>query len=114
MGRMMGVTAALLVLALTACGDGNLSGPGGPSAGANEVRVGNNFFNPSSRTVSAGATVTWTWNSGASLHNVTFDDGPASGNQSSGTYQRQFTVAGSYPYECTLHGSAMTGTVTVQ
>jgi plastocyanin len=105
--------ALLLFVALASCGDGNLSGPGGPGAGANEVRVGNNFFNPSSRTVSVGTTITWTWNNGAVLHNVTFGDGPASPNQTRGTYQRTFNAAGSFPYSCTIHGGAMSGTITV-
>jgi plastocyanin len=64
--------------------------------------------------VATGTTVTFTWNSGATQHNVTFDDGPASANQASGTYQRTFGTAGSFPYECTIHGSAMSGTITVE
>ncbi len=104
---------ALLVMgAVVSCGDGNLSGPEG-SAEDNEVRVGNNFFNPSSRTVSVGTTVTWRWNAGATTHNVTFSDGPASTNKSSGTFQRTFSAAGTFNYTCTIHGAGMSGSVTV-
>lgn len=109
MSRRM--VALLCVASMLACSDP--SGPGGPSAGANEVRVGNNFFNPSSRTVLAFTTVTFTWNSGSNGHDVTFDDGPASPFQTTGTYQRLFTAAGSYPYMCTVHGASMSGTITV-
>ena len=104
--------ALLLAAALTACGDGNLSGPEG-SAEDNEVRVGNNFFNPTARTVSVGTMVTWRWNAGAVTHNVTFADGPASTNKSSGTFQRTFAAAGTFAYTCTIHGAGMSGSVTV-
>lgn len=97
-----------------ACGDGNLEGPpAGGAAATNEVRVSNNFFDPASRTVPVGTVFTWRWSAGSVLHNVTFNDGPASATQSSGTYQRTFSAAGSYPYLCTIHGAAMSGTVTV-
>ena len=44
---------------------------------------------------------------------LTFDDGPASPNQSSGGYSRVFDKAGTYPYHCVNH-PGMTGTVTVK
>jgi plastocyanin len=75
--------------------------------------VGNNFFNPSSVSITAGEGVVWTWSAGAAQHNVTFDDGPASETQSSGTFSRTFASAGTFPYHCTIHGTAMSGTVTV-
>ena len=45
-----------------------------------------------------------------------FDDGSniSSGSQSSGTFSRTFTAAGTYKYHCTIHGSAMSGQVVVQ
>lgn len=100
--------AAALVLATACSGDG----PTGPVP-ADEVRVSNNRFTPANRTVSIGAPLTFRWASGSATHNVTFNDGPASANQSSGTFERTFALAGSYPYQCTLH-SGMTGTITVQ
>lgn len=104
----IGFVAALLLLASCA------EDPTGPQPAADEVRVGNNFFTPSTRTVPTGTTVTWIWNAGSSSHNVTFTDGPASPNQTSGEFTRTFTVAGSYPYQCTIHGTGMTGTVVVE
>ena len=77
------------------------------------VAVGDNFFNPSSTTVAVGGQVTWTWG-GSATHNVTFSAGTNSGNQSSGTFDRTFPAAGSFDYLCTIHGAAMSGTVTVQ
>ncbi len=113
-GRAMRAAAlAAFVLATASCdgyGSGGTTGP----VPADEVSVRNNTFSPGNRTVAAGTTVTFRWANGAAMHNVTFDDGPASANQSTGTYTRTFNNAGSFPYHCTIHGAGMSGTVTVQ
>lgn len=120
--RLFGIVVGGLVLAMAAScggssGTGNTgpTGPGNPGGGStsNAIGVGDNFFSPAATTVAAGSTVTWTWN-GGNQHNVTFDDGAKSATQTSGTYARTFTTAGSYAYHCTVHGSAMSGTVNVQ
>jgi plastocyanin len=77
------------------------------------VSVQDNTFVPASSTIAEGGQVTWTW-AGAVDHNVTFATGPNSGDQTSGTFSRTFSTAGSFPYQCTIHGSSMSGTVTVQ
>jgi plastocyanin len=84
--------------------------------GGSNVSVDDDVFNPETSTVSAGATVTWTWN-GSNDHNVTWDGGTpaASPTQSSGTYSRTFPTAGTFDYHCTVHGAAaMSGSVVVQ
>lgn len=96
------------LLALAGCGSSPTS-----SGGKMQVSVGDNFYNPSSVTVSVGDTVVWTW-MGANQHTVTFDDGPGSSTQASGSFQRVFTAAGTFPYHCLVHGVAMSGTVIVQ
>ncbi len=121
-------TPRLIRLALTlflgasfaACGGDDSSGPGSGNGtitppAANEVNVGDFFFNPSSRTTSSGTTVTWTW-IGAVAHNVTFNDGVGNSiTQSSGTHTRQFAAAGTFPYHCTIHGATvMSGEIVVQ
>src|SRR6266568_5976411 len=82
------------------------------------VTVNDNFFSPQGVTAAIGDTVKWTWAPGAIDHNVTFQDGPASPTQSSGTYIRVFTALGTYRYRCTIHSSSFTsgmiGSVTVQ
>ena len=95
---------------------GACGGDSGPTGGGSNtaVTVGNNVFSPNSSTVPVGTAITWTWGAGAASHNVTFDDGPTSTTQSSGTYLRTFTVAGTFPYHCTVHGASMSGTVIVQ
>ena len=86
-----------------------------PSGGtANAITVNDNYYDPATRTVSVGATVTWQWTGGYSTHSVTFGDGVASPTQSSGTFSRTFTIAGTYRYTCAVHGSTMSGTITVQ
>ena len=110
----------LAACALLSFGCGNSNGystaPGGgtvpPGATGPSVTVGKTFFHPAATTVAVGSTVTWTW-AGGVRHNVTFDDGVASATQATGTYSRTFNTAGTYSYHCTIHGTMMSGTVTV-
>lgn len=108
--------AAMLAAASCDVGSGTILSLSNPpdttGSTSNSVSVVDNAFSPSATRVAAGTTVTWTWN-GINQHNVTFDDGATSATQSSGTYARAFTLAGTYPYHCTIHGIAMSGTVTV-
>lgn len=87
---------------------GNSGGPG-----TNEVWIQGMAFTPTSITVSAGTTITWT-NKDAVAHTVTSNTGVFSSGSiaTSGTYSYLFSTAGTYPYHCTIHPS-MTGTVTV-
>ena len=96
-----------LVTLLGACGGGADSTTGPMDAQGNSVTVGNNFFSPADLSVATGTTVTWTWAAGAVEHNVTFDDGQHSATQSSGSFPRTFSAAGTYPYHCTIHGAAV-------
>lgn len=109
--------AAVLVAAAGCGGNGGSygSGPNNNSGGSTskQITVKNNLFDPSATTVPVGSTVTWTWAQGAVVHNVMFDDGQKSADQSTGTYTRTFTTAGAYPYHCTIH-PGMAGSVTVQ
>jgi plastocyanin len=100
------LVAAALIAA--ACGESTSSAPG-------QVTVGNNFFSPGSVSPDANGDVTWTWNSGGTQHNVTFDDlAPGSGNRGSGTFSRDFSgaSAGTIGYHCTIHGG-MQGEVVI-
>jgi plastocyanin len=130
------VTALVMAAAALACGGGGggSTGPyGGNNTGGNNntggstsanITVSNNKFTPSATTVPKGTTVTWTWDSCSTdpygggttctRHNVTFDDGQASATQSDGSYSRTFDAAGTYNYHCTIHGTAMSGSVKVQ
>jgi plastocyanin len=92
-------------------GTGGTGGSGGP--GANEVFIQGMAFNPSSITVTAGTTITWT-NKDAVAHTVTsktndFDSGNLGTNS---TFSFTFATAGTYSYYCKVHPS-MVATVTV-
>src|SRR2546425_317313 len=82
------------------------------------VSVANNSFSPATANVKVGGTVTWTWNSGPTGHNVTYSSGPGtlpanSPTQASGTtFSTTFTTVGTYAYHCTIH-LGMEGTVKV-
>jgi plastocyanin len=90
---------------------GGTKGAGGP--GTNEVWIQGMAFTPSTITVAAGTTITWT-NQDMVVHNVTSN--PAlfsSGSLGNGaTFSFKFSNKGTYSYSCTLHPS-MVGTVIV-
>lgn len=127
---MRAASIIVLAIALSSCGGGSDnpttppppndtnyppgSPPGGsPMGNTSTITVSDNRFDPSALTVPVGTTVTWTFG-GYAAHNVTFDNGVSSGDKTSGSYERTFAQAGSYPYHCTIHGTSMSGTITVQ
>jgi plastocyanin len=111
--RSLNVFALASLLAVAACGSDSTTAPSGP-ASSNAVAISDNRFSSPNIQVSPGTTVTWTWASNASQHNVSFGDGTTSGNRgANATFTRTFATAGTFSYFCTLH-SGMTGTVTVK
>lgn len=96
-----------------------------PSGGATRVvNVGPGFaFMDSlsgggSTTIKAGDTVQWNFvdsipHSTTSGNCCTANGLWDSGIKSSGSFSHKFSSAGTFPYFCTVHGSMMTGTVTV-
>ena len=84
------------------------------------VSVNNTFFAPRDTAVQTGGTVTWTWNSGTTRHDVTYLTAPgalptsSTTHDASGpTFSTTFTTIGRYTYHCTQHPTLMTGSVTV-
>jgi plastocyanin len=113
------VTSVTVALAVAACGYSYSMGPGQPGGHTSSIALTSGLsFTPASDTVAVNTTVTWTWPGGTVVHNVTFEDGTVSPDQSSGTYQRSFSQAGTYRYRCTHHSSnftsGMVGTIVVQ
>ena len=90
-----------------------------PAAGTAVVSMGYDtsrgmFFEPKELTVPVGTTVTFN-NSDGSNHSVVFKDGASSGRMKHHTtWTRTFTAPGSYPYECSIHGKAMSGVIIVK
>jgi plastocyanin len=101
-----------IVLALTGCGDGDDASDASAQApvATTDISVQDNSFGPAAVEVAAGDTVTWTWE-GDNDHNVVGDDFQ-SDTQNDGTFEQSFDQAGTYTYQCTLHGG-MGGTVVV-
>ncbi len=84
------------------------------------VSVNNTVFVPRDTAVQTGGKVTWTWNSGTTLHNVTYLTAPGAlptssptQDASGPTFSTTFTTVGRYTYRCTQHPTLMTGSVTV-
>lgn len=124
------MTAAAL-LALAACGGVTSPGGGGGGGGGGgpvgDITVGNIFFrsvrngtqNPAVDTIAAGSTITWAWNAAGS-HSIRSTGTPAIFRSSAvmanagDTYSVTFNTPGTYTYDCSVHGSAMTGRIVVQ
>lgn len=87
----------------------------GESSTSSSVEIKNFSFSPTSATIKAGTTVTWT-NNDAVPHTITSDpDGSlfkSSTLNPGETFQFTFSTAGSFPYHCSIH-SSMQGTVIV-
>jgi plastocyanin len=106
---------------------GNTSG-GTPTSGDVAVIVGNNFMksahngsvNPAVDTVAVGGSVTWTWtNTGNVPHGIESLSSPSfptsavlTGNGK--IYRVTFNTAGTYQYDCVVHGTMMPGTLVVR
>lgn len=101
--------------------------PSAPIPTEAAVTVGNIFFrsdrnntDPAVDTVAVGGTVTWTWvQTGLEPHSVRSTGSPSfasseilTGNGQ--TYAFTFSTAGTYQYDCAVHGSQMTGRVVVR
>lgn len=122
MKALLAVAFALTAAAaLAGCSDTAPSGPVTPPivGGAYVIHmVAGNHFTPSNAKVPVGANVTWV-NDDSAVHNVwNADDNAALWHSETmskdETYTHTFSVAGTYPYYCSIHGkSLMSATLTV-
>jgi plastocyanin len=70
-------------------------------------------------TVAVNGTVTWTWATSEALpHSVQSTGSPSFTSSgimtgAGNTYSFTFTAAGTYQYDCAVHGQMMTGTIVV-
>ena len=105
------LSLATTVLILAGC-NSTTTPPGGGLTAA--VTIADNSFSPTTLTVAAGTTVTWT-NTGTSTHTVTSDTGTTLNSSNLthlATFPHVFATAGTFTYHCSIH-SAMQGTVIV-
>lgn len=126
-----GTFFTLALASILACSGGGYGGPTSPGAGgggggpAGAVTIGagiqftsqhNGTMNPAVDTITAGASVTWTW-TGNLPHGVQSIGTPSfqsSGTRTgSGTYSVTFDTPGTYLYDCSTHGREMTGKIVV-
>jgi plastocyanin len=136
--RLTGIATVLLALVVilatalvvTACGGSTTSSTtagtpattsgasttatSGAAGGGGQVAIKGFAFSPTSLTIKAGESVTWT-NQDSAGHTVVADNGEfKSGDVAQGaTYTFKFDKAGTYPYHCGIHPT-MTGTIVVQ
>jgi plastocyanin len=82
------------------------------------VRLGDNFFSPTAKTVNSGTKVRFKW-TGNRRHNVTKASGPGRGFSSKTTksdgvnFAKTFTRSGTYRMYCTIHPTEMRLKITV-
>jgi plastocyanin len=98
---VLAITLTAAALAVPALGSGQK---------VKNVKVGDNFFQPSMVKIKKGTKVKWTW-TGMNMHNVTVTSGPSmfhSNTQSTGTYGHTFKHKGTWHLMCTIHGFTMT------
>jgi plastocyanin len=112
---------ALIVAVIASCSSSSPTSSGGGGGGgggctgtSGDIAVCDNHYNPATVSVPAGTTVNWTWK-GTTGHSVTFTSGIThdSGVKTTGGDSQLFSAAGTYTYECTVHGAAMSGTINV-
>ena len=126
----------IMLASLVGCNGYPTSGPNGMGGGPGDGVVGggaagavtlgpgirfasshNGSQNPAVDTIQVGGTVTWTWTGGLphgveSIGSRTFPNSDI--KTASGTYAAKFAAAGTYEYDCAVHGTAMRGTIVVQ
>jgi plastocyanin len=118
--KFLALSAVLASLAF-ACGDDDAAespptSTGGIPSGLTTIMVLDNRFLPLGLQVPVGTQVTWQWDSKAE-HSIVgkFDDKEVRSETQSGkeTFKFTFEKAGVFEYECGVHGSSMSGTVTL-
>ena len=81
------------------------------------IQIDDNTFAPSNLTVPMGTKVTWEWG-GKNPHSIVGSwEGAAVQSQQfsrAGSFEFTFATAGTFTYQCGVHGAAMAGKVTVK
>jgi plastocyanin len=99
MNRTSLVRACAIAAALAIALAFRTSGLAGTTA---TVTIDNDAFNPTTITIAAGQTVTFT-NRDDEAHTVTADDRSYDSKPMRGTFRHRFTKRGRYAYHCEIH-----------
>jgi plastocyanin len=114
--QIMFDTAGVYTLTATAAGY-NPGSANTTTTGALVRMDAGNTFSPATITIPAGRVVTWR-NDDTINHTTTETSATPlwnSGTRTPGqTFQRTFSTPGTFSYQCSIHGAAMSGTVIVQ
>jgi plastocyanin len=105
----------LLIFLSLSCSKADDSYSGGTGGTISPVSILTMSYSPSPLTVKVGTVVRWT-NTDVTAHTVTSNDGISfsSGNiPAGGVYNLLTATTGNFPYYCTIHGMAMSGTLIV-
>jgi len=109
-----GAVAALAIFAQAGAGV-----PDSADAAGRTVKVGNDFFSPTSRSIARGQTVTWVW-AGGTPHDVVAKNRKGKiifrskiTKRKGYTYSHKFGRSGTYKIICSLHVDTMRMTVKV-
>lgn len=84
----------------------------GETVSSNSVLIQNYSFSPSTLTVKAGTTVTWT-NKDSATHNLKSSTFSSPDLGTGDTFKFTFNTPGTFDYSCGIHPT-MTGTIIVQ
>lgn len=118
------ITALASIALFVGCGGDDTKGAtntaeaASPTQGRSliSIEIADNSYTPSNLTVPKGAQVTWDW-AGKNEHSVLGSwDGKSkeSVKQRDGRWSFTFEKAGTFQYQCGVHGAAMAGKVTVK
>lgn len=109
------LSLALLLLLIGACSDTyGMGSTSSCTSSATQICLRNTAFAPATTTVAVGTSVTWK-NADGFAHTTTSSSVPAGGPAWNVTLDPgetstvQLTVAGTYDYYCTIHGTPTTG-----
>ena len=110
----------LLLLACSGQAQPTATGGGAPppQAGPATIMIRDNSYTPPSTTVKAGTAVTWEWANTNNPHSVLgkFAGADVDSGIHSGSDRFVFTFgsAGTFDYQCAVHGPSMSGKVSVE
>jgi len=95
-----------------------------PKPVVKKVKVADDFYSPTKLTIKVGDKVNFVWSpTNVETHNVTLVSGPKGVSRKQFTsldastsfhFERKFTVAGKYHFQCTIHPTMMNTFITVK